>query len=206
VTHPICGAVLLGAGFSRRFGSDKRLHPLHGRTVAECTVDLYTQAFEHVRVVIRPQDHILAAKLAVFGAELITAADAHLGMGHSLAAGMKSLTWQWAFVGLLDMPFITAGSLEKLKNIALKTKHPAIIRPYFLDHTQPTSVQSEVTYGHPIGWHSSYFSALAQCQGDQGARSLLKTYKKHVIGVDVADPGIVQDIDTPQDLPGKTLS
>ncbi len=194
------GAVLLGAGFSRRFGADKRLQPLSGGrgvTVAEQTCATYSSVFPHLRVVIRPEDHILRSKLQQFAPDMfiVTCADAHLGMGHSLAAGMQGISWQWAFVGLLDMPFIRAATLQALIDCAAHQQHPAILRPR---HTQ--TGKDGIPFGHPIGWHNIYFAELRACHGDAGAREVLQRHTEEVIEVAVEDAGVLQDIDTPADL------
>ncbi len=187
--------MLLGAGFSKRFGSDKRLHTLHGQTVAECTVELYSQVFQQLRVVIRPDDEALSDRLKRFPVELITAQDAHLGMGHSLAAGFHDLPWRWAFVGLLDMPFVQVATLRQLYTAAVAAKHTGIIRPQFT----PASGEKP-TFGHPIGWHHRYFAEIRQASGDAGARALLIKYAGKIHPFDSGDAGICQDIDTPQDI------
>lgn len=195
VNPPSVGAVLLGAGFSRRFGADKRLQPLRGTSVAEQTCTVYAGAFEHLRVVIRPEDQSLHDRLYAYTHDIVTCADAHLGMGHSLAAAISGLTWQWAFVGLLDMPFIRTETLRTLINHSRAQTRPAILRPRF---KQPG--KDGIPYGHPIGWHKSYFAELSECRGDVGARDVLKHHHADVVELELDDPGILQDIDTPADL------
>ena len=114
------GALLLGAGFSRRYGArDKRMEPLSGSSVASTTLRTYSQIFDHVAVVIREDDDLLAEHLADTQAELIRTDQAHLGMGHTLAAGARyaqQASWAFACVGLMDMPFIKAASLLELQD------------------------------------------------------------------------------------------
>ena len=104
------GAVILGAGFGRRFGSDKRLAALGDTTVAAQTVTHFSQVFAHLKVVLKTQDTALGELLGQ-QAEILYTDQSHLGMGHSLAAGFTDLNWQWAFVGLLDMPFLKPSTL-----------------------------------------------------------------------------------------------
>jgi molybdenum cofactor cytidylyltransferase len=195
ITDTDIGVVILGAGFSRRFGSDKRLHPLNGLTVAECTVMKYLQVFTRVRVVLRPQDVRLTEILNQFSVEKVVANDAHLGMGHSLAAGFTGLEWTWAFVALLDMPFVSVTTLRRLKQQALKQSEPAILRPRLSTQDSPAGET-----GHPIGWHNSYFEELGTTSGDVGAKSTLIEHELEVIDITVTDEGIVHDIDRPEDL------
>ena len=188
-----CGAVILGAGFGRRFGSDKRIAQLGEHTVAEHTVARYAEVFDIVRVVIRADDDLLAELLEQFDIEIVRTRHAHLGMGHSLAAGIDGLSWDWAFVALLDMPFISLASLSELRQRAAALDHPAIIRPRYDKAPQSTA--------HPIGFHATFFAELGRCQGDTGARAVLQSHADQVIEVFTSDPGTVRDIDAPEDLP-----
>lgn len=187
-----CGAIILGAGFGRRFGSDKRIARLGEQTVAEHTVARYAEVFDIVRVVIRAEDHHLAELLKQFDVEIVRTDDAHLGMGHSLAAGIDGVSWDWAFIALLDMPFISHASLCELRQRATALDHPAIIRPRYDKAPQSTA--------HPIGFHATFFAELGRCQGDTGARAVLKSHADEVIEVFTSDPGTVRDIDAPEDL------
>ena len=54
------GAIVLAAGFGRRFGSDKRIAALNRKSVAETTLTAYASVFAHLRVVLRPEDEALA--------------------------------------------------------------------------------------------------------------------------------------------------
>lgn len=163
--------------------------------MAECTVIKYLQVFAKLRVVLRPEDDKLSAKLSRFPVELIEANDAHLGMGHSLAAGFSDLEWRWAFVALLDMPFVATTTLELLKDHAARQLTPAIIRPRVQLEGGSTSLP-----GHPIGWHNSYYGELCSASGDVGAKPILLQHQQDVVDVIVTDEGVIRDIDRPEDL------
>lgn len=214
------GAILLGAGFGRRFGSDKRLAKLGDTTVAEATAITYAKMFEHLRFVIRPEDAVLRERLTPYG-EIIAADQAHLGMGHSLAAGIKTVAqnsasaraaartgdgdegsnkdgdWHWAFVGLLDMPFVADATLHRLQQAAGITTR-RILRPR-LPHSMPA--HDATPHGHPVGFHCSLFAEISNLTGDQGARAILQRHLQDVEEVILNDRGIVQDVDRPEDLP-----
>ena len=189
------GVVILGAGFSRRFGSDKRLHSFDGRTVAEATVEKYVDTFTSVRVVVRAEDDQLSAKLSQYPVDVIVAEDAHAGMGHSLAAGFTGLHWDWAFIALLDMPFVKTSTLLKLKEFVMNNPQVNIVRPRLA-----ATISSPVLRGHPVAWRESYFKQLAACSGDVGAKALLQQYADKITDIEVDDVGVVQDIDRPADL------
>lgn len=188
--------MLLGAGFGRRFGSDKRLAPLGDHTVAETTAAAYANAFEAVRIVLRAEDHVLIERLQAFG-EIVLTHQAHLGMGHTLAAGFSEVSWEWGFVGLLDMPFITPDTLTHLQERAQGSAQK-IIRPVLAANLQ---ADQTAPHGHPMGFHRSLFSDLCALTGDAGARSVLQTNLENIEDIVLTDTGIVRDIDRPEDLP-----
>jgi molybdenum cofactor cytidylyltransferase len=52
--------------------------------------------------------------------------------------------------------------------------------------------------GHPVRFDGSLLSELATLAGDRGARQLMLRHPPLRIPVD--DPGVVRDLDTPEDL------
>ncbi len=200
--QPGTGAVILGAGFSRRYGADKRLQPLGDSTVALTTCRTYCQVFPQVRVVLRDDDTALAEQLKPLGVETVIAELAHLGMGHSLAAGTRGLSWQWAFVGLMDMPFLQVPTLRELAAQTARADEQTILMPRLsaAAAARAPAAKRKQKAAHPIGWPRHYFAELQACSGDRGARRLLTKYRSRITYVEVDDPGVIYDIDTPADL------
>jgi molybdenum cofactor cytidylyltransferase len=54
--------------------------------------------------------------------------------------------------------------------------------------------------GHPVGFSAKFRSELEQLAGDEGARSILKRHADQIKLLECNDPGILADIDTPEDL------
>ena len=186
------GALLLAAGFSRRFGSDKRRHRLaEGTSLLAASVALYSQAFPKLIVVLRPEDDDLAAEVQASAdhenVEIVFCADAIEGMGRSLAAGAAAAqAWDYLFVALADMPWVQLDTLRQLRREMQRASSDSIILP--VNGNQP---------GHPVGFGASYLPALANLTGDQGARSLVQNAGHSVHRVVVEDAGVLQDLDTP---------
>jgi len=183
------GALILAAGFARRFGSDKRRHALPGGdTLLEATLRRYAEVFGHVAVVIREGENDLAAALRVVcpAVRIVTAADAALGMGHSLAAGIRAVAddWSWVAVALGDMPWVRAGTLSALVRAFGALDSTTVLAPVAGDRT-----------GHPVLFGSACFGELARLTGDTGARAVLERHPVRRVAVD--DPGIFEDLDRP---------
>jgi|TARA_Y100000031_G_scaffold19599_1_gene20019 molybdenum cofactor cytidylyltransferase len=179
------GAVLLAAGFGRRFGSDKRLHPFpDGRPMVLATAKLYRAAFDRLIVVIREDDPI-AGLLGDY--ETLTCADATQGMGHTLAAGaLAARGWDYVFVALADMPWIRPETLGLLRDDITHRSSTAIVRPVYRG-----------TPGHPVGFAARHIATLTRCQGDEGARSVVRRHLPDVVELDVDDAGVLRDLDLP---------
>jgi molybdenum cofactor cytidylyltransferase len=115
-------------------------------------------------------------------------------MGHSLAAGAAAANgWRYAFVALADMPWVLANTLAELRALMekqLASRHgPVIVQPTF-----------DGVPGHPVGFSADLFPALRALQGDEGARRVLRSHTGAVLHVEVDDPGVLKDLDTPNQI------
>lgn len=185
-------ALILAAGRSRRFVADKRLARLpQGCGVLEQTVDRCSQAGLDLLLVLGPGDEPLAEDFERRGVATLIARGAAGGMGCSLADGVTALAAAGnaaVLVVLADMPYVKPVTLQGLANRLLAGA--GIVRPVF--NGKP---------GNPVGFSSQYFSTLAALSGDRGARDILRDNPGVVTEWGVDDPGVIEDIDYPADLP-----
>lgn len=182
------GIIILAAGFSHRFGDDKRLAPLdNGRSLLEATLDRVPDTFTRRVLVLHEGDDMIAARHGKDGWICCMAADASRGMGHSLTAGIEQAgDWQGALIGLGDMPFIEPSTYELLQ--AALCRHE-IVAPFHQGRR-----------GNPVGFRKVFFSQLRQVEGDTGAREILAAHADQCYRVETDDPGILRDVDRPDDL------
>jgi molybdenum cofactor cytidylyltransferase len=126
----------------------------------------------------------LADRLSV-----VHARDHGEGMGASLRAGIAALAQDCGgvFVFLGDMPVIPASVAPRL--VAALTSGALAAAPAFNGRR-----------GHPVLFGPALFPALARATGDEGARAVLADLGPRLTLLDVADPGVVFDVDTPEDL------
>ena len=184
----ICG-MFLAAGASRRFGSDKLLHPLDdGRPVALTALAHLRAVIPQVIAVVRPGVPALEDRLGAAGATVVLCADADEGMGTSLATAVRAsgAASGWV-VALADMPYILPQTIEAIATAL--AAGAAIVAPTY-----------HGVRGHPVGLSSQFRAQLEALRGDAGARSILKLNEASVTLIDVDDPGVCRDIDTPADL------
>jgi molybdenum cofactor cytidylyltransferase len=113
---------------------------------------------------------------------------AHEGMGASLAGAVRAAGPRPGYlVALADMPFIRPSSIAAVRS-ALEGG-AALAAPYF-----------RARRGHPVGFGEQFFEELVSLQGDEGARSVLERHAERLVKIPLGDPGVVRDIDRPDDL------
>lgn len=186
--------VLLAAGTGSRFDPDglrnKLLAPLpDGTTVAHAAAHRLLLVVPQVVAVVRPGSDALARVLNEAGCDVIFSPAAERGMGASLAAAVEATDdAQGWVVALADMPWIAVSTVEAVAR-AVDQGAP-LAAPYYRGQR-----------GHPVGFGAAHREALVGLDGDTGARALFSS--QAVTRIEVDDPGILRDVDTPADLKGE---
>ncbi|MDO8863161.1 nucleotidyltransferase family protein [Haliea sp. E1-2-M8] len=182
------GVLLLAAGWSRRFGSDKRLALLpDGRPLLFAAVSAIQRSGLDLRVCLRPGDDAIKERLLAAEVAVLECQRAAEGMGATLADAVAQLGgWQGLLVALADMPGIRPGTFRA---VAEALTADSIVTPTF---------QGEP--GHPVGFGRVFFPALARLDGDRGARDLVSRAGSRRLCLSLADPGILRDVDYPADF------
>lgn len=185
---PLVG-LLLAAGHSRRFGSDKLLHPLPGgEPLVVASARRLAAATDHTVVLIRPQQPALQRALAHLAVAVVETPPTADGMGATLAAGIRATPQAGGWVVALgDMPAIAHETLQRV-TAALRAG-ATIAAPYHAGQR-----------GHPVGLAACWRAELAALSGDVGARDLLRAHGPAIVRIDVDDPGCLFDVDTPAAL------
>lgn len=186
------GAVVLAAGAGRRMGGvAKALLRTEGSSFLERIVTTARAAnVERIVVVVGPpfaeavRDE--AKRLSIRGGDIVDNPDPDRGMASSIELGFRNLRdASMAYLWPVDHPDVTRATLELL---ARKIATHDAARPTFGGRG-----------GHPPLLAKLLFSPMMVCsQEPQGARSVLAT--RDVIDVPVEDPGVILDVDRPEDL------
>ncbi len=181
--------LLLAAGRSRRFGSDKLLQRLpDGRTVLEASLAPLAASVDRVLVLVRPGPSPLHELLQEKNIPYLEVPQADDGMGTTLAAGIRATAQARGWlVGLADMPCLQADTAARIVHAL---EQGALL----------AAPRHQGRRGHPVGFAACWQSQLAALQGNQGARSLLQSAAAQVVTMEVDDPGCLLDIDTPEAL------
>ena len=182
--------ILLAAGRGARFGGGKLLAGLAGECVGTVACRHLAVALPRVIAVVRPDDAALAAALGSAGARIVRCANADEGMGASLACGVAATSGAAGWVvALADMPWILPSTIARVA--AAVADGAAVAAPFHRGKR-----------GHPVGFSSACYAALATLAGDEGARSVVAAHRDSVARIDVDDAGTLRDIDHPADLAG----
>lgn len=121
------------------------------------------------------------------GIQVIDNLDWHKGQSFSVAAGLKALPPDMDGVLFLlgDQPLVTVQTIHRLVSEFQATSH-WIVAPCYKGQR-----------GNPVLVASPLFDRLKQPAGDAGARILFEEFRHRMYCLDVDDPGILKDVDTP---------
>ena len=180
-------AILLAAGQSRRMGTCKQLLPLEGKTViAHCLEALLAGGAEEVVVVVSATGDEVAQAAGAYPVRVVRNPDPDGDMAASIRIGRDSLP-AWAtgvLIALCDYPLVTATTISRL--IEEQHQNPgAIIIPCHNGRR-----------GHPPLFPRRLLDDLA---GSLTLRDLMRMYSERIRHLDVRDPGVLIDMDTPED-------
>jgi len=181
----LISAIVLAAGKSERMGSPKALLPISGRTFLENILNAIsrTSIEDTIVVVGHHQKEIEAAvKLpsAVFNP------DYEKGMITSFQTGIRALSRDasGAFLFLVDHPLVEPATIEALiMNLAPNR----IVLPTF-----------EGRRGHPVLFSSDVLEEILALPSTEGANIVVRRDPGRIIEVPVNAPGILVDVDTPE--------
>lgn len=186
-------ALVLAAGGSRRFGSQKALARFKGLTLLERAIDRARAAVgERFAVVLGADADELLRQIEIPSNHVVRCDDWTAGHSASLRFGIKKIPEadQGALITLVDQPLISAEDLRRLID-AWQSKPSTAAAAEFDDATGTSLI------GAPCILPRTWFTAVESLSGDRGASALLRS-SSHVLRVPM--PSAAYDIDTPEDL------
>ncbi len=183
--------VVLAAGGASRFGGAKQLAELDGLPLLEHAIRSIeaVPAIERVVVVLGARADEVRAGVEFGAAEVVVCADWAAGQSASLKTAIAAIAGSAEAVVLTlgDMPRVTPQVIARFADLA--QEHGAGARARAVYDGVP---------GHPVVLGSAYFDAVADIEGDIGARDLLRSIGVHRIECGHLCDAV--DIDTPADL------
>lgn len=200
--------ILLAAGRSQRFGSQKLLAPFgEWETMLDLTLQTYTKVFKHIVLVESRQlaqryqcsfDHVMRVQNpdphGLMSSSIKEGIENCISMNVNMTKSVLDAPLYGIVIALADMPCVKATTLERLVEytgtlVANDASSRFIVAPHFNGKR-----------GHPVIFSRHFSEQLIQLKGDKGARELIVAHADALHLVPTNDKGVVLDIDTPFDM------
>ncbi len=184
-------ALILAAGNSSRMGEAKQLLPWSQGTLLGNVIEVANTAkIDKVFVVLGAEAQKIQKKMAPLKYEVILNENWQEGLGSSIRAGISGIMNlavrpNAILIMLADQPFID------------KTYINTMIRHYETNDGKIIATQYSSKMGVPAIFDKSFFTALQNLKGDEGAGRLIRNNLEFCYSVDPGKKAI--DLDTPED-------
>jgi CTP:molybdopterin cytidylyltransferase MocA len=183
-------AIVLAAGMSRRMGRHKPLLPIGDRAMIAHVVDRFPLAgVDSVYVVTGFESaNVMAALGSRDVVEVHNANHRDGGMLSSVQCAVRAARdCEAFFLSLGDQPFISPDTLREMMS-AFASPEASIVLPSYRGK-----------HGHPILIDSAFADEILSLEPDQTLNDFIKRHTDGTREIDVDDPAVVEDIDTPDD-------
>lgn len=180
--------VILAAGEANRMGEPKQLLNWKGQPLISHVVDRVKMSkLDPIRVIVGAYREEIIPLLS--GVEIVVNDRYKEGQASSIRAGLDSLppgVKGAAFI-LADQPLIKVTTYSYLSKV-FREEEPGILIPTYRGQR-----------GNPVIFHRNYFPQLRRIVGDKGGRELIHDNSDQVFKCEVADVGILKDLDDKED-------
>lgn len=188
--------IVLAAGASRRMGTPKAGLELGGQSFLARAVAALAAGGTDVRVVVTgaARTSVAAALPAGDDVTLLDNPAPDRGQLSSLKIALVHAAATWpeaavAVVGLVDHPAVRGATVAALLEAARGPAPSAIVVPAYRGKR-----------GHPVAFARAVWPELLGADDARGARSVVRADAERVRVLDLDDPGVLIDVDTPADL------
>lgn len=182
-------AIVLAAGRGRRLGGRKLERPWRGYpTVLEATLACYRGLVDDLIVVLGHESDRLEPVAARAGARGVVNEQYDQGMLSSVWCGLRA-------VGEVEFAWLTPGDIPGVRRETI-----AALRAGWRAGDGLVIPTCDGRRGHPLMLAADLFGEVFQLAPEVGLRQLREQVPERVRLVEVGDPGILHDLDTPADL------
>ena len=183
--------IILAAGESRRMGYPKPLLKIGHRTFIEHIAETMLAVVPRLVIVLGAHsDRVRAAIPDDARVTIVENLNYARGQLSSLKVGLGAIQPHaaGALVHLGDHPIVRVETIQAIVDFYDETDKPIVI------------ARHNGQRGHPVIFDRELFAELQSCPEEEGARHVVNADASRVAYVDLPDPGINLDLDTPSDL------
>jgi molybdenum cofactor cytidylyltransferase len=183
--------IILAAGESRRMGYPKPLLKIAGQTFIERIAESMLAVVPRLVIVLGAhKDRVRAA--IPHDARIVIVENPNYSRGQlsSLKVGLSAIQPDaaGALVHLGDHPIVRIETFQ-----AIVDSYNQLVKPIVI-------ARHDGRRGHPVIFDRAIFAELQSAPEEEGARQVVNVDASRVAYVDLNDPGINLDLDTPSDL------
>ncbi len=181
--------LILAAGESRRMGRDKALLTYHGQTFLETIVgNLRAAGIENFTVVLGHHHEVILRAVNLAVVRVVINQNYQKGQTSSLQVGLAAAAAdrpEAVVLCLVDHPAISSQTISKLIERFESACPPVLIPTYKGER------------GHPVVISHRLFPELLALSPEEPANTVIRKYRNATDFLEVADPGILLDVDDP---------
>ena len=185
-------AIVTAAGSAERFGGKKLLTPIDGEPLLDHTIDALLEGGVAEVIVVVGRDGRAELERDVNAmldprVRAVENPDPSRGMFSSIQEGVAQAQGDAILVMPGDMPFVSPDTVRAV--IAAYERKPAIVSPRY--HGKR---------GHPVALPGSLRDEIRAADPRATLHDVIHAHMHMRVDVEVSDPGVVRDIDRPEDL------
>lgn len=187
-------AIMLAAGTSSRFGSNKLLYEIEGRPMYAHTLDMLCEAAEgNLTVVTRQECGEIAGAAQKAGARVLYNPNPQEGIASSLKIGLRAnLEADACLFAVSDQPWMKTDTVKEL------------IRLFKSSGKGMACVSFEGKTGNPCIFSRKYYQALLSLTGDRGGKRVIDAKREDTAFLSVENLRELADIDKISDTPASS--
>lgn len=177
--------LILAAGTSSRLGKPKQLLKIKDESLIQIAVKKALNLSDDVKVVLGHKSYEIIEELKDFPISILINPNYEQGMGSSISFGIKDFNKsKKVLIMLCDQPLIPLSHYNSLIKKSIENKDLIVCSKY------------QNRFAVPSIFPNTYYKALSDLKGDEGARKLLKA---NPIDYIVLEDKLSIDVDTKED-------